>query len=88
MHAHLDHASRFEHLARLIAFVGSDLQPQRRAKFFLLRVLDIDVAIFRRRVATGRAVAILAAVANQVRRFLQTPDNPTRTENTFAAPSR
>ena len=72
----------------LLPSLGPTFSRKRRAKLFLLRVLNVDVAIFRRRVATGRTVTILAAVANQVRRLRQTQDNPTRTENTFAAPSR
>ena len=71
LHAHLHDVALVEDLALLVAFVVDDLEPQLRAKLFELFFAGVDLAGFGGDVLGGRAVAVLAAVADQVRRFLQ-----------------
>src|SRR5436190_569540 len=70
--AHLDDFGLLEFLGLFITFVRNDFKSKVGAELVPFGIFDVEFTVFGGHMASGWAVAILAAIAHQVRRFLQT----------------
>src|SRR5262245_58873924 len=71
-HAHIDYAVGFENLPRLVPLIGPNLQMQRVAQLFFLGVRDGNLAALGRGMLRSRPMTVLAAIADPIRRLVQT----------------